>query len=1111
MSSTADGHSQQLHILELTPLENTLKDLFLDVAQHVRKRAVAEGRAEADIPETILRFTGGWVRDKLLGVGSHDIDVAINTMTGYEFGMHLKEYLDIPENLEKYKENHEGGEIQEAIISLHKIEANPEKSKHLETVTTKIFGLDIDIVNLRKETYSEESRTPQMEFGTAEEDALRRDATINAIFYNLNESKVEDLTGRGLEDMRDQIIRTPLEPYQTFRDDPLRVLRLIRFASRLGYRIDRGTEDAMQHGDIGTALAHKISKERVGNELEKMLRGPDPRRALHIIDSLGLYSTIFVNHQDDAAADTSSWRLVYDALYRLFSDEQSEIVNHVRTLLVRDSLDNYYSWIIAAFAPWSAVPTRIQTEKKGKPVPPRMAEVARDSLRADNKTISILSQAGNHWRSIVDVKAAVVEGHMQGTPAEIRQQVGLHIRSWNKDWRLCVLLSLLQEIMQGDDFVQVVRTYDKFLSYIVEQDLESVCEVKPIVNGGEVMKAMGAKNGPWMSKALDFVVRWQLLYPEVQDKEKALEDLESRRSELVFAFVKMEKLRNAAHQALQQPTTTSIPHSVLSNITISNGFDELWQEISSHKGSNNHEICQNLLIAQGFLKIKAQGDLLDVDKHALNKLYSWATQDKNRQRSTIAISVISLMVDLLPIHEIESPENVIIALASFTAEEDAWTTHEAYTMSTSLLKDFIVKSGPSSFWDIMELTLKTRIKPVFAKTKNPAITASSRKNFHPVPLPRFDMSTLDPETKPWKTQDVYITTAFSWAIQQYQPTDGKQLEAHFPLLVPPILTLIDDDSLPYKRIGCLLLSRFLIPIRECKSDILRRTNLSSVFEDAIRPLFHSLPTITPEEDSIALFSAAYPALRSLLQINYRPLSSLTIQTPSVTPNIKDEVTFISTTTKTLRDHLIAAFHHISSTNITALQTSTSASFPHPRLSSLLLTQIATTCTDLGIHTTKYLQDIIPLLYNTLSNPFTTTHPPLLLSATSATRAVILNAYPRLWRWRGEFLGAICWCWIHVLEDEKESTSTSKSSQIAQSRAAELENLKRELQGLVYLLRYALENPPDRDTGDVDEGQQEAKEGIDKEIRTLAEADENLKECLLADVDPDDSRYFGLEA
>lgn len=266
--------AQATPTIQLTPIESTLRRLLLDVAQYIRdKEIVAGGSDVVNHPETILRFTGGWVRDKLLGVDSHDIDVGISSMTGYQFGMAIKQFLDEPSNLKRYEKDHPNGQMNKAFVSLHKIEANPEKSKHLETVTTKIFGLDIDLVNLRKETYSEDSRNPQMEFGTAVEDALRRDATINALFYNLNESRLEDLTERGLDDLKAKIIRTPLEPYQTFKDDPLRVLRLIRFASRLGYQIDQKTEEAMQNENISIALKLKISRERVGIEVEKMLRG----------------------------------------------------------------------------------------------------------------------------------------------------------------------------------------------------------------------------------------------------------------------------------------------------------------------------------------------------------------------------------------------------------------------------------------------------------------------------------------------------------------------------------------------------------------------------------------------------------------------------------------------------------------------------------------------------------------------------------------------------------------------------------------------------------------------------------------------------------------------
>lgn len=243
--------------IELTAQEATLRQLLLDVSDHV---ATKNGEKK---PE--LRFTGGWVRDKLLGYTSKDIDIGISSMTGWEFGDLMKQFLTVPERSAQY-----GKDI---LGSLATIKANPDKSKHLETVTTKILGLEIDLVNLRKETYLEDSRTPTMEFGTPQEDALRRDATVNALFYNLSSKEVEDFTGRGLEDMGLGIIRTPLPPEQTFKDDPLRVLRCIRFASKLGYSIDSSAERSMGDDSIKNALRAKISRERVGVEIEKMMRG----------------------------------------------------------------------------------------------------------------------------------------------------------------------------------------------------------------------------------------------------------------------------------------------------------------------------------------------------------------------------------------------------------------------------------------------------------------------------------------------------------------------------------------------------------------------------------------------------------------------------------------------------------------------------------------------------------------------------------------------------------------------------------------------------------------------------------------------------------------------
>jgi tRNA nucleotidyltransferase (CCA-adding enzyme) len=245
--------------IELTPREAQLKDLLLDAAAYVNS-------SRRDAEPVVLRWAGGWVRDKLLGIESHDIDTAVNVMTGEAFAFKICELCEKPETVERHNIS------STDVGNLHKIARNPDKSKHLETTTIKLLGFDVDFVNLRKETYTEDSRNPQMEFGTAEEDALRRDATVNALFYNLHTSQVEDFT-TGLEDMESKRIRTPLGPFQTFMDDPLRVLRLVRFASRLQFTIDPTVESVMGDRNVLDALRLKISRERVGVEIEKMMKG----------------------------------------------------------------------------------------------------------------------------------------------------------------------------------------------------------------------------------------------------------------------------------------------------------------------------------------------------------------------------------------------------------------------------------------------------------------------------------------------------------------------------------------------------------------------------------------------------------------------------------------------------------------------------------------------------------------------------------------------------------------------------------------------------------------------------------------------------------------------
>lgn len=438
--------------ITLNEVESKFRQLLLDVTDFIQRNPVSSSSAGSavQLPEElgkeplVLRFTGGWVRDKLLGIGSHDIDVAINKMTGYQFGLLMKEYLEAPGNSEKHG-------IDPEEVKLAKIEANPVKSKHLETVATKILGLDIDLVNLRKETYTEDSRNPIMEFGTSEEDALRRDATINAMFYNIHTSEIEDFTGRGMDDLKAGIIRTPLEPFTTFKDDPLRVLRLIRFASRFGCSIEPDVKDAMADEDIKQALLSKITKERIYTELEKMLRGPDPRQALEYIDALGLYNTIFVNplQEEDAFIPHTgfNWRIAYDTLQDILNDDS---FCSWRDGLIKDDDDRFLAWIVAAMVPWADAPLPPPTNRKARQASPAAASVTREGLKAPNKVTDLIALCVVNRERIVAIK---------NDGGRDQEALGMAVRGMGATWGLELLFALLYDIYanQGDKGGKALR------------------------------------------------------------------------------------------------------------------------------------------------------------------------------------------------------------------------------------------------------------------------------------------------------------------------------------------------------------------------------------------------------------------------------------------------------------------------------------------------------------------------------------------------------------------------------------------------------------------------------------------------------------------------------
>jgi poly(A) polymerase len=233
---------------------------------------IADAARDAGMPAWLV---GGFVRDKLIGRPTQDADVV--TL---------------------------GDGIALAHAAADRFHPRPQVSffRNFGTAHFRVEGLDVEFVGARKESYRPESRNPEVVPGTLEDDQLRRDFTINALAISLNAGDLGSLVDPfgGLADLERQLIRTPTEPDRTFSDDPLRMMRGIRFSSQLGFDI----EDTTWEGIIRNRDRIRIvSQERITDELNKIILSPLPSVGLDALYRTGLLQVIFPQFTDLAGAE----------------------------------------------------------------------------------------------------------------------------------------------------------------------------------------------------------------------------------------------------------------------------------------------------------------------------------------------------------------------------------------------------------------------------------------------------------------------------------------------------------------------------------------------------------------------------------------------------------------------------------------------------------------------------------------------------------------------------------------------------------------------------------------------------------------------------------------
>jgi len=271
---------------------------------------------EDGVEEIEVRIVGGWVRDKLKGDNSKDIDLMVYQNNPPISGKKFSELLAIYYH-----------DVYNQELKIQDIEQKEEQSKHLEVATFTLFGESIDVVAPREEVYYEEfGRIPEIRTTTPIKDAERRDLTINSLFYNISTDAVEDFTGQGFDDLFvNEIIRTPLNPTKTFLDDPLRLIRAFRFSAKYNFAIDPSIIDSANDDNIIDSLNNKVARERITEEFKKLISYPGFGNALiNIIKNRKLLNVLV---DLPTGYDTIKYNKYLDDMHILLSDKNCKYLN----------------------------------------------------------------------------------------------------------------------------------------------------------------------------------------------------------------------------------------------------------------------------------------------------------------------------------------------------------------------------------------------------------------------------------------------------------------------------------------------------------------------------------------------------------------------------------------------------------------------------------------------------------------------------------------------------------------------------------------------------------------------------------------------------------------
>jgi tRNA nucleotidyltransferase (CCA-adding enzyme) len=262
--------------------------------------------------------------------------------------------------------------------------------------------------------------------------------------------------------------------------------------------------------------------------------GKHPRDSLHLIDTFGLYHAVFTDPTRPESVPKPkllNWKATYDCLHDL---SQNNSPGSVYSTLVCTEEAAHYAWVLAAVVPFEQVCEPPETRRPSKALPaPTLA--AREGIKANNKLCDVITMAHYHRHDISKLKEAVCLGK---DFIRQRDRFGMAIRQWDSrggQWRLQVLYAILSDVLEAGEAAgreTVVREWQQFLDHLQDIDVMAAPNLKRIVDGTQLSRALGVKPGKWMAQALDVVMEWQLRNPGETDPASAIEAIRKQRDRL---------------------------------------------------------------------------------------------------------------------------------------------------------------------------------------------------------------------------------------------------------------------------------------------------------------------------------------------------------------------------------------------------------------------------------------------------------------------------------------------------------------------------------------------------------------------------------------------------